>query len=244
MDRLRPDEFDVLLDNLQVDENSRQRALTLFAELQSDPVLWRLPSVMQKGSVSSQLRYVSILEQTRHLRVFCSTLINGLLQTREYARANMRRELEMAGALSQLDEACLAKARVQECLYDAERSFEFVIHESSFSLTPATPDVMAAQAEKLIHVSTLPNVDVYFVPAGTPMNCPAHYDFVVFDDVMVLLEMWPTAVAVRSPAYIDFCLTLHERLTYQAIAGDDARDRLLVLAERLLEDMSSKDDVS
>jgi transcriptional regulator with XRE-family HTH domain len=97
-----------------------------------------------------------------HLQNFQPAVMPGLLQTAEYAR----RVITMLDVSGQRDVAAAVNARMQRqaILYNQEKQFSFILTEGALRWRPGPPDLMLAQRDRLLSVSTLPNVTVGVLP--------------------------------------------------------------------------------
>ncbi|WP_225881923.1 Scr1 family TA system antitoxin-like transcriptional regulator [Streptomyces aureocirculatus] len=77
----------------------------------------------------------------------------------------------------------------QGVLYDTTRSFRFVITKSVLRWQIVPPAMLAAQMDKLITMSRMPNVSVGIVPLSAPMADLPSSSFVLFDTNLAIIEI-------------------------------------------------------
>jgi transcriptional regulator with XRE-family HTH domain len=118
------------------------------------------------------------LERTaRTLRHFQPGIIPGLLQTAEYAR----RILTFADPSADIGQAIAARMARQQLLYDADRTFEFLLTEAALRYRPG-PDVLTAQLDHLAAVVTLNTISFGVIPADAEMHAITRCGFIIYED--------------------------------------------------------------
>jgi hypothetical protein len=83
----------------------------------------------------------------------------------------------------------------------------------------------AVQAEQLRHlmaVAERPNVELSVVPAGVEANVPPLNVFVVYDDRLVLVELFSGEIALRDPRDVAYHLNVFNYFLERALSGDRA----------------------
>lgn len=85
---------------------------------------------------------------------------------------------------------------------------------------------MAAQLDRLLSLSRLPNVRVDVIPLGQqmpdfPMTC-----FSAHDDRLVIVETFHSELTTRDPRDISLYLSTHDRFARVALHGDEMRELL------------------
>jgi transcriptional regulator with XRE-family HTH domain len=140
--------------------------------------------------------YMFLESDASSLRVYCPSLIHGLLQTNGYAR-----EVIAAGAITRsLDEvAALAEVRQarQAVLTRPGNPLKVwaVIHEAALRQRfPARPDVMPAQLQRLLDLSEMPNIDIQVMPLDASPHPGLNGPF----DIVAFSGPWPTVVNLEN----------------------------------------------
>src|SRR5439155_14912411 len=91
--------------------------------------------------------------------------------------------LSLADIFGLGDTAQATAARIdrQAALYDEARSFEFVITEAALRYQPGPPEVMLAQLDKLISISTLPTASIAIIMSGYQASAVQAHPFVIYE---------------------------------------------------------------
>jgi hypothetical protein len=170
------------------------------------------------------------------LRLFQPSLIPGLLQTPEYARAVFARKNLTE---EQLSRAVSGRLDRQQVLYEATKDLRFVITEAvlRWELVPAA--MMAGQLDRIISVSRLPNVDMRVVPlAGRHADVPGH-SFVIRDDRSVTVETIHAEMIVTDPRDIAAYVTKFEGFASEALSGDTMRGMIEGIRDEFLREQET-----
>lgn len=173
--------------------------------------------------------------KTRTRRSFDPTLIPGLLQTPEYARAVLTRYSAIHTAPPRdIDTAVRARMDRQAVLAESHRAFHFLIWEGALRARPCPAGVLTQQLEHVAARLAPGPVRVGIVPFTADMNVPAGVGFSLHDDELVITETWHAEMWLDDPLDV----TLHDRawkaLERNAVYGPDAH-RIIVGAHRALE---------
>ena len=166
------------------------------------------------------------------IRNFEVMVIPGLLQTADYAR---RRALEAVRLLgtdeADVEKTVTARMRRQEALYDAGKTFEFIICESALRCLLCPPQVMAGQLDRLLGISGLGNVTLAIIPPGVELAVAPMVGFLTVDDLTVVetFTSQDEYIGQESAAYD----RIADGLMAEAVTGDGAR-RLIAEAAAAL----------
>ncbi|MFC1409388.1 helix-turn-helix domain-containing protein [Streptacidiphilus sp. N1-12] len=200
----------------------------------TEATAWRLYRRLGFHRKQQQIR---ALDATMGLmRLFQPSLIPGLLQTPEYARAVFARKDLTEEQLSRAVSGRLDRQRV---LYDAGKDLRFVITEPvlRWELVPAP--MMAGQLDRLISVSRLPNVDVRVVPlAGCHADVPGH-SFVIRDDRSVTVETVHAELIVTDPRDIATYVSKFDGFAGEGLSGDAMRVMVESIREGFLREQET-----
>ncbi|MFJ5884456.1 helix-turn-helix domain-containing protein [Kitasatospora cineracea] len=211
-------DVDRILTAIGVSEEVKAEYLAAARAEATEATAWRL--YRRLGYHRKQRQIKAMDSTTTLLRVFQTSLVPGLLQTPEFARAVFaRRDLEE----EQLSRAVSGRLDRQVVLHDPARTLQFVILESvlRWGLVPAA--VMAEQLDRIVSVSRLPGVDVRVMPlAGFRADVPGH-SFVVRDDRLVTVETVHAELVVTDPRDVELYVRKFERFSSAALSGDDMR---------------------
>ena len=189
---------------LNASEDDTRRLLDLAERGHNRMTDWR-PT--QLGAAGRQREFEQLEAATREFRVFQPTVVVGLLQTSEYARAVLSRFTELSAnrtAPSNVDvsEAVSARVRRHQVLAEAGKHFRFVMAESVLMNRLCRPADMLAQLDRIREVARQSNVTVTMVPADAPWPIPPYHGFELLDDRSVSVDLFNTTTVSRGRADI------------------------------------------
>lgn len=153
--------------------------------------------------------YVELEPAASHLREYHTELITGVLQTREYATAVVRCDVEGKGvseeAIAERVEIRLRRADLLTRETPAPPRFDIVLNESVIRRPVGGPSAMAQQLRHVAELMELPNLSVRILPFGAGMHrgALAAGSFVVLD---FPADAEPTTVyseGLTGAAYLD-----------------------------------------
>lgn len=196
----------------------RLTALTDAAWMQAQPMRDLLTDSRQ---LQDEVRANEATART--LRYYSPTVIPGLLQTPGYAEHVLR----LTNYTGQGDEAAAlaGRWRRQEALADRSRRFNFVIPEAVLRWSPAGPNVLAAQLDRLVAVAGQDNVSLGVVMSGREPILPLH-GFTIYadrggEDPFVSVELVHTYVTTSHPADVALYHDMFDKLHTASITGPD-----------------------
>lgn len=154
-------------------------------------------------------------------RVFQPTMVPGLLQSVEYARATFSQPLSMAGT----DVARAVRARLdrQSVLFEANRSFHFVITEAALRWRMGSKATMTAQMDRIANISTLENVRLGVLPWDVQVPQVPINAFTMRDEREVSVESFTAHRSISEPRDIRFYQDVFRLFADAAIYDDEAR---------------------
>ena len=158
---------------------------------------------VRTGVAARQNNMASLEMSTTTFRVFQPTLVFGLLQTSEYARAILSSAQAAQptgrGAEPPNDVAAAVTARVRrhEILGDGSRRFDFLMTETVLGNRLCPPHDMVAQIERLREAATRPNITLRIIPADTGWPMPPYHGFELMDERRVLVDLFDTTLMAR-----------------------------------------------
>ncbi|MFB7505876.1 helix-turn-helix domain-containing protein [Streptomyces broussonetiae] len=176
--------------------------------------------------------FISLESQASAMRTLETTVVPGLLQTPEYARAVTR------AAVHDLDEERLdALVEVRLARQDVLRSdpplvLSAVLDEAVLRREVGGPEVMARQLERLMEAARLPQVRLQVLPFGAGAHVGLTGPFVIFSfpstsdlDVVVLDQLTSSLYLERKEdlmAYSEAFATLQ----FHALSPEDSLDHI------------------
>ncbi|QYC43373.1 Helix-turn-helix protein [Nonomuraea coxensis DSM 45129] len=165
--------------------------------------------------------------RTKLFRAFEPGIIMGLLQTTEYARHVFRKVKRLYSAADQIDAAVRVRMQRQEILYDRGRTFRFVVPESALRTMLAPADVMRGQIDRLLAVSTLPNVEFGVIPAETELPSAPINGFWIYNDTMVGVATMTKDLVLREPDDIAFYVQAFDGFAKVAEFDESGREVMM-----------------
>lgn len=165
--------------------------------------------------------------RTKLFRAFEPGIVMGLLQTAEYARHVFRKVKRLYSAADQIDAAVRVRMQRQEILYDRSRTFRFVVPESALHAALAPADVMRGQIDRLLAVSTLPNVEFGVIPFGTELPSAPINGFWIYNEAMVGVATMTKDLVLRDPEDIAFYVQAFDN--YAKVAEFDEGGREVMI---------------
>lgn len=193
---------------------------------------WR--AVHAKGLGPGQGGVGGLERRAEIVRSFQPSLVPGLLQTAEYARQVLS-AVNISGQ-ADVPEAVAARMRRQEVLYQADRSFEFILTEGALLWHPHGGDILSAQWDRLLSIATLTNVALRVLPQGRPFGHLQSNGFLLFevpDEPTVIVETFTRELRLTDPDEVAQYRDIHTRLIDHALSEDDSRAFIQDLAARL-----------
>jgi transcriptional regulator with XRE-family HTH domain len=130
--------------------------------------------------------YVGLEQAATTLSYYQSTIVPGLLQTAEYARAMHRGSMPAEFSQERADELVEVRIRRQQVLTrDPALQLLAVLDEAVLHRSVGGPTVMAAQLQHLITTANLPNVTLQLIPysAGAHPAMENMFNIIEFGDV-------------------------------------------------------------
>ncbi|GAA0432982.1 transcriptional regulator [Acrocarpospora corrugata] len=169
--------------------------------------------------------------RTRLFRAFELGVVVGLLQTAEYARHIFTKVRRLYDATDDVDAAIRVRMQRQEILYDPTRTFRFIVPESVLYYRLAPVDVMRGQIDRLLAVTTLPNVEFGILPFTAPLPSALLNAFWIYNDALVGVPTRTKDILFRDPDDIAFYARAFEEFVEIAAFREDARSILVKAAD-------------
>jgi transcriptional regulator with XRE-family HTH domain len=173
------------------------------------------------GLRAAQESAVPLYERTRHFRVYEASVVPGLLQTPEYARAIISKGISYLGIPDDTEEAVAARMRRQSVLHRDAHTFAFLLEESGLRSRVADDDVMAAQYGHLLKLSTSPRLSLGVIPMSVRRAMYSTEGFWIFDSERVLVEILSAEITVTQPREIELYERTFVELAELAVYGSD-----------------------
>ncbi len=173
---------------------------------------WRRQNLT--GLRRDQERRIPPYERTGLMRIYCSTVVPGLLQTPGYATALMTAITAFQGTPDDVADAVTARMKRNQVLYAPGHRHAVVIEESVLRYRIGDAAVMNGQLDHLLEATSLPSVSLGIIPftAGhRPMWTLEA--FTCFDDQRAHVELLAAQVTITVPREIRLYLSAFTRLS-------------------------------
>jgi len=154
------------------------------------------------------------------VRNFQPTVVPGLLQTPEYARA-----LLSIGRTRDVEAAVAARVARQQILYETGRRFVFLVAEPVLRWPLGGAAVLRAQLDRIVSLARLDAVELAVLPAAATVAAVWH-NFILWstqdEPVRVTAELVDGEHEVHDPESVQLYENIWDRLWKAAALGDDA----------------------
>lgn len=204
--------------------NSEDQTASLLAvlhNLELQHAEWQ--RVLKAGMKSHQLTLSQLDEKTKFYRGFENTVIPGLTQTPEYARARFAQVVMVHRVPNDINEAVKVRMQRQEMLYRPDKRFHFVITEAALRYRLVGLDIMIGQLDRLMAMTSMRNVKLGIIDFKTQYVTDPRHGFWVYDDHLVQFESYSAEINLRQPQEIELYTGIFEHLAAVARYGSDAR---------------------
>ncbi len=190
--------------------------------------------ILRTGLKPRQQELIVWDQKTRLFRAFEATVIPGLLQTAEYARARFAEGIRRLKLPNDINEAVQGRMMRQEILYRPDKRFHFVLTEAALRFRLCAPEVMLGQLDRLVSFSQLPNVRLGIISFETQYATSPWHGFWLYDTERVLVETFSAALDLRQPQEIELYSNAFEQLAAIASYGRSAR----AIINRAIDDLA------
>ena len=197
--------------------------------------------VMRTGLRPRQQALIEWDQRTRLFRAFEVTVVPGLLQTAEYARARFAEGIRRLRLPNDINDAVAARVQRQEILYRPDKRFHFVLTEAALRFRLCPPEVMLGQLDRLVSLSQLPNVRLGIIGFETQYATSPWHGFWLCDSERVLIETFSASLDLRQPQEIELYENTFEQLAAVASYGRAARGIINRAADELAKDIGGSD---
>jgi transcriptional regulator with XRE-family HTH domain len=196
----------------------------LIASLRGIEELWvEWRKQLSLGTKKRQKISVTLAQQTQLFRVYDPTVIYGMFQTAEYAAEIMRYGIKFHQATDDLEQGVAARMERQQYLYRGGRQFSVILGEQALRTNIGGAGTMLGQLDRLLAVSSLPNVDLGIIPSRAQMPLAPSNGFIIFDDRLVMIETYSAELRITQPREIAVYAKAFSWLRESAVTGSRAR---------------------
>ncbi|MFG1943112.1 helix-turn-helix domain-containing protein [Nonomuraea sp. NPDC048826] len=170
--------------------------------------------------------------RTKLFRAFEPGILVGLLQTAEYARHVFSKVKRLYSAPDQIDAAVRVRMQRQEILYDRSRTFRFIVLEAALHTRLAPVDVMRGQLDRLLAVSTLPNVEFGVIPFTQELPANPVHGFWIFNEALVTVGTLTKDLLLRDPDDVAFYTKAFDDFAKAAQFDESGRDIIIKVLDQ------------
>ena len=172
--------------------------------------------VVQRGStLAMQQRWRELEGQARTVRAYHPAVVLGVLQTSAYAAIALREPVDSPVVRDRM-------LRHERLLSEPQRQHLLIQSEGALQQVVGSPEVMAAQLDRIISAAAAPNIEVAVIPAGRPLEVLAGSGFHLYDDTAVVIGLEVAAATLTDPQDVTHFRRLWDQLWSAAAVGDDA----------------------
>lgn len=215
-------------------ENQTDDLLASLHTLEVQHAEWQ--RVLRAGLQPHQNEIAEQDAKMRLFRSFESTVIPGLLQTAEYARARLAQGVMLFKVSNDISDAVQVRMRRQEMLYRPDKRFHFVLTEAALRLRLCTPEVMLGQLDRLVSLSALPNVRLGIVDTHTQYVIGPWHGFSLRDSSRVTVETFSAELNLAQPQEIELYGKVFDHFAAIASYGRSAR----AIITRVIDDLAQE----
>ncbi|MFF3457992.1 helix-turn-helix domain-containing protein [Streptomyces sp. NPDC002730] len=203
------------------------------ANRQADSMYVQWRRLQRTGLKRLQQANLPLYKRTKHLKVYCSNVVPGFLQTPGYATALLQAIATFRGLPDDVAEAVNARMDRSRLVRQGNRRFAIVIEEAVLRYRIGDAGMMAGQLGSLLSVMDLPSVSLGVIPAGAERSMWPIETFTVFDDERVHHEPLSASVKITAPDEVVQYLKAFGELHQQAVYGAEARALIVKAIEAL-----------
>lgn len=234
-------DLDLLLATLGASDSERN---AVYAEVQGARLFDHRPLVdfiVHSPKRHQEDEYTRFMRSARWIREVDGTIVPGLMQTAEYARAQFRQIYGNDDTL--IADAMARRIERQRVLLDESRQVELVIFEPALRYRYVSLHAMREQYHHIISMSTLNNVSVGIVPFGAHLTNAPPSTLVLFDQEYVTDEAGMGTAGSCDPVVISEQEAIFDSFAKVALWDADAR-RMLHALDADLADEETGDRVA
>jgi len=189
---------------------------------------------LRAGLRPHQRQLSEIDAKTQVFRVFEPATIPGLLQTADYAHARFAEAGALFGVPNDIDYAVRTRLQRQELLYRRDKQFHFVLTEAALRYRRCSLEAHIAQLDRLMSLSSLPNVRLGIIGFETPYAVGPWHAFWLRDKDRVTIETFSAELNLAQPQEAELYARVFDGLAAVASYGRAAR----AIITRVIDDLA------
>lgn len=164
--------------------------------------------------------------QTKLLQVFSWILVNGLVQTAEYARAIFSLQAGPSRSEKEIQDAVRVRLKRQKAALDSSRVIQLIFSETALGNWFVSREVMDEQIQKVISVIEEGNWEVRILPLAHRVSAIPVTNFALYDESVVEVETQTLAIHLWEREEIDIYKGLFKTLLSESFGGRKAKEIL------------------
>jgi transcriptional regulator with XRE-family HTH domain len=205
------------LDACRADEETRVKVLVLAEAVHTASRGW---SELLDEHGHAQREFRAREASSTWVQNFQPTVVPGLLQTPEYARAVLR-----LGRTRDVEAGVAERVARQAVLHEAGRRFSFLLAERVLRWPVGGTEVLAAQRDRIVSLCRLPTVELAVLPDDV-VTVALWSNFVIWHPAdgpaFAGVEKWLGEDKVTDPGDVEMLAGVWSRLWDAAARGEDA----------------------
>ncbi|WHT18150.1 helix-turn-helix transcriptional regulator [Crossiella sp. CA-258035] len=214
-------------------EGDRQNALIDLARMAKLKGWWHNYGDVLTGG------FAGMEAEASSIRTFESLVVPGLLQTERYALAVFR-AVRPKAAPSEVERRVSARMARQGLLSaDHGPKYWAVLDEGALRRRVGDTDVMREQLDRLVKMSSLPNVEIQVLPFTAGAHAASDGPFVILgfpdplDPTVVYVESLTSALYLEKPEEIRLYSTVFDHVRAAALGTEESVALMAAMAEEL-----------
>jgi len=164
------------------------------------------------------------VDRSRTIYAWEESVIPGMLQTADYARAMFLRYADLYGSVRDTEEAVRTRILRQQWLHQGGHTFHALVWEAALHALICSPAVLAAQLDRLAGMVGMDTVELGVVPLGASLKIPAANGFWILDDRLVIAEDWHAEIWLDDADSVATYSKVWHTLRESAVYGADAQN--------------------
>jgi transcriptional regulator with XRE-family HTH domain len=220
------DEVTKLADLYHASAAMRRRLLRVVKDLRAEETPARV--VLQRGAHRLQRRIATIEENAEEISGFATTVVPGLLQTADYARAVFAGEGELSA--EEQDRSVAERVSRSAILEAGHRQIAMIMAEGALRWHAGSPQIMVEQLERLARLATGGRLQVGVIPWTQQVSVFNLHSFTMYDGNVVVVGTRAATAFITDPQDVAAYRTLFDELTAAASFGQAAADSITEIA--------------
>ena len=221
------DEVTKLAELYRAPATVRRRLVRAVQDLRADEAPARV--VMQRGAWRLQRRIANIEENAADISSFSATIVPGLLQTADYARAVFADGGDLSPA--QQDRAVAERVARSAIIEAGQRDITAIMAEGALRWQAGNADIMTEQLQRLARIATAGRVRVGVIPWTQPVGVFALHGFSMYDRRVVVIGTRSATAFITDPKDVDDYRKLFDELAAVASFGEAAASIISAIAD-------------